>query len=290
VVIPSGSAPRLEFYLWNNASSGIGTDYLKVKVDGAEIFSVLEENPLYGGGYFLTGIDLSAYADGGSHAVSFQSTTTGSSPTDFNLDDVSITCGLGTTLPVVVTEAATSVTTTGATLNGTVNANNASTTVTFEYGATTSYGSSVTAVPSPLAGSSNTTVSAPLTGLTPDTTYHYRVAGSSVTGKAFGSDVTFTASCSPEAIKIGGTIYGSIQSAITNAADGDIIKVKAASFAEDLSFTGAGTVTLKGGYDCAFVSNAGFTTVTGVNGAGGSITIGGIGGTGKVIIENIVVQ
>ncbi|RPH32608.1 MAG: hypothetical protein EHM93_08365, partial [Bacteroidales bacterium] len=43
--------------------------------------------------------------------------------------------------PTVTTDAAGSVTSTGATLNGTVNANNASTTVTFEYGLTTGYGS-----------------------------------------------------------------------------------------------------------------------------------------------------
>ncbi len=287
VLIPSGSAPRLEFYLWNNTSSGNGADFLKVLVDGSEIFSVLEGNTLYGAGYFLTGLDLSAYADGSSHSVSFQSTTTGSSPTDFNVDDVSITCGSNTNLPIVVTDAATLLNETGATLNATVNAGNSSTDVTFEYGATTSYGSSVAAVPATVAGSSDAAVSAALAGLTAGTTYHYRVVGSSIAGLSYGGDITFV-TCSPEQIRIGASAYPSIQAAITAAADNNaVIEAKAGDFAEDLTFTGAGTVTLKGGYDCAFVSNPDFTTITGAGGTSGSVTIEG---SGKVILENIVVQ
>jgi hypothetical protein len=288
VFIPSGSSPRIEFFLWNNTSSGNGSDVLKVIIDDAEILSVPEGNTLYDSGYVLTGIDLSAYADGGSHSVGFQTSTTGPNPTDFNVDDVSITCGSNTTLPIVVTEAATSVTSSSAVLNGTVNANNSSTTVIFQYGVNTSYGSSIAAVPSPVAGGSSVAVSATLTSLVPGITYHYRVASSSVTGIAIGGDMTFTPSCSPEAIKIGETPYASIQSAITGTADSDaLIQVKAGDFTENLIFGGEGTITLKGGYDCAFVSNPGFSNVTGVNGAGGSITIRG---TGTVILENIVIQ
>lgn len=287
VNIPLGSSPRLEFYLWNSVSSGNGTDFLKVMVDGAEIFTVLEGNTLYGSGYFLTALDLSAYA-GASHSISFQSTTTGPSITNFNVDDVSITCGNGTILPIVVTDAATSVIATGATLNGTVNANNASTTVTFDYGTTASYGSSVTAAPSPVAGNSDISVSAPVAGLTTGTTYHYRVAGSSVFGKSYGGDKTFTP-CPPEQIRTNATpFFGSIQSAITGVGDSNaVVQVKALNFAEDLVFQGAGTVTLEGGYDCAFVSKTGFTALTGPGGTGGAITISG---TGSVTLENIVIQ
>ena len=55
--------------------------------------------------------------------------------------------------PIVTTLAATSITTTGVTLNGLVNANNASTIVKFEYGLTSSYGSIIIADQSPLSGS-----------------------------------------------------------------------------------------------------------------------------------------
>jgi hypothetical protein len=94
--------------------------------------------------------------------------------------------------PVVTTLAATSVTTTTATLNGTVNANGASTTVTFQYGLTIAYGSTVTATQSPVTGSSPVAVSAPVTGLAPNTLYHFRVVGANGSGTSNGSDMTFT--------------------------------------------------------------------------------------------------
>jgi hypothetical protein len=95
-------------------------------------------------------------------------------------------------LPTVTTNAATTVTSTGAVMNGTVNANNASTVVTFEYGLTTAYGTIVTAVPSPVAGMTNTSVSYTLAGLVPNTTYHFRVNGVNIAGTANGLDLTFT--------------------------------------------------------------------------------------------------
>ena len=93
--------------------------------------------------------------------------------------------------PMVTTGAATNVTTNSATLNGIVNANNASTTVTFQYGLTTSYGSTVTADQSPVTGSTNTAVSKGITGLTLSTTYHYRLVAVSSKGTSYGSDMTF---------------------------------------------------------------------------------------------------
>ena len=96
--------------------------------------------------------------------------------------------------PVAATNAATSVTTTAATLNGTVNANNASTTVTFEYGLTDSYGTTVTASQSPVTGTTSTAVSYGLSGLTPNQTYHFRVATTNAGGTTYGADMTFTTS------------------------------------------------------------------------------------------------
>jgi len=71
----------------------------------------------------------------------------------------------------------TSITYSGATLNGTVNPNGGIATVTFNYGLTTSYGNTVTATQSPVSGSTVTSVSAPITGLQPYTTYHFQVVG-----------------------------------------------------------------------------------------------------------------
>jgi len=95
--------------------------------------------------------------------------------------------------PTAVTNGASAVTTTGATLNGTVNANGASTTVTFEYGTTTGYGITVTATQSPVTGSTDTAVSRAISGLTNGITYHYRVVATNAGGTIYGADMTFTA-------------------------------------------------------------------------------------------------
>ncbi len=98
--------------------------------------------------------------------------------------------------PSVVTDAPTAVGTASATLRGTVNAQNASTAVTFEYGRNTGYGTVVSASPSPIAGGADTSVSANLSGLQPFATYHYRVVGGNYAGTAWGLDQAFTTSAS----------------------------------------------------------------------------------------------
>ena len=94
-------------------------------------------------------------------------------------------------LPTVTTNSATDIDTTGATLNGIVNANDTSTTASFEYGLTAGYGMVVTADESPLTGSADAQVSADISGLNPDTTYHFRMIGENGTGISYGEDRTF---------------------------------------------------------------------------------------------------
>jgi len=96
--------------------------------------------------------------------------------------------------PECLTQPAGNMSPTGVTLNGTVNANHASTTVTFEYGTTSQYGQSVTAVQSPVNGNSITNVSSDLTGLTEGTAYHFRVKAVNSIGSDEGEDMTFTTS------------------------------------------------------------------------------------------------
>jgi hypothetical protein len=92
----------------------------------------------------------------------------------------------------VTTGPAENVTTSGARVTGTVNPNGAQTSYHFEYGTSTSYGLST---PDNDAGAGNADlgVSASLTGLTAQTTYHYRL----VAGGANGSDRTFTTGPNP---------------------------------------------------------------------------------------------
>jgi V8-like Glu-specific endopeptidase len=98
--------------------------------------------------------------------------------------------------PSATTEPATVISQTGATLRGTVNANGATTTVYFDYGLTTSYGTTAT-FGSIGAGTSALTVGQAVSGLLCGRVYHFRVRAVSSAGTASGSDRSFqTASCS----------------------------------------------------------------------------------------------
>ena len=155
------------------------------------------------GGHSLTGLDPRlADPTGGDYHLTTQSPAIGAG-TDLgittDLDDRLRLNGrfdIGAyqfwTLPTVSTDSATNITTNSAALNGTVNANDGSTTVTFQYGLTTSYGATVTADQSPVTGSSNTPVSKAIAGLTPSTSYHCRVVGVNSAGTTYGNDLTFT--------------------------------------------------------------------------------------------------
>lgn len=95
--------------------------------------------------------------------------------------------------PTVETSAATLITSTTVTLNGKVNPNGFNTIlVKFEYGTSTSYGTTVTL--SNVNGNTLTNVSSNLTNLTPNTTYHYRLVSTNVGGTTNGSDMSFTTS------------------------------------------------------------------------------------------------
>ena len=96
--------------------------------------------------------------------------------------------------PTVTTGGVTGLTTTGATLNGTVNPNGVATTVSFEWGETTSYGQT-TAGQSAGSGTAAQAVSAALTGLAPCTAYHYRATATSAGGTATGEDASFRTAC-----------------------------------------------------------------------------------------------
>jgi len=97
--------------------------------------------------------------------------------------------------PTVITQAATNVTTSSAQLHGSVNANNSSTTVSFNWGLTTAYGNTIAGVPGTVTGSSPVAVLANLSGLLADTTYHFRCVGVNSLGTTYGADLTFYTGC-----------------------------------------------------------------------------------------------
>src|SRR5205085_11513766 len=76
--------------------------------------------------------------------------------------------------PTATTGPASAISTSGATLSGTVNPGGFVASYRFDYGTSTAYGSSTPAAGAG-AGSAGVLVSAPITGLAPNTLYHYRV-------------------------------------------------------------------------------------------------------------------
>ncbi|HEY5197508.1 MAG TPA: hypothetical protein VIJ51_10835 [Solirubrobacteraceae bacterium] len=100
------------------------------------------------------------------------------------------------TAPVVTTGTATTPTQTATTLSGTVNPVGQATTYQFDYGTTTSYGTSTTST-SAGAGIADVPVTANLTGLTPATTYHFRLEATNASGPTDGTDGTFTTAGAP---------------------------------------------------------------------------------------------
>ncbi len=95
--------------------------------------------------------------------------------------------------PTVVTTAATSVTTTGATLNGTVNPNGLATDGYFEWGTDPTLATkSTTSTQAMGSGGSAAAITAPLTGLTPGTTYYFRVVATNAGGTDNGTILSFT--------------------------------------------------------------------------------------------------
>jgi len=94
------------------------------------------------------------------------------------------------TPPIVTTDPASMVTSSTADLNGTVQPNGKATNYWFEYGTDTSYGSTT-----PSTGIGSTGTYSPvesISGLTPSTTYHFRLVAQNPDGITYGADRTFT--------------------------------------------------------------------------------------------------
>jgi len=95
-----------------------------------------------------------------------------------------------TGFPVVTTNPATNVTASSARLNGTLDPHGLSTTVYFQYGTTTSYGS---ITPNQIkTGNDYQNVFAGISGLTAGTTYHFRIVATNTIGTRYGIDRTLT--------------------------------------------------------------------------------------------------
>jgi hypothetical protein len=103
--------------------------------------------------------------------------------------------------PTVVSGEAGSITQTTATLNATVNPEATATTYQFEYGPTTAYGTKVPATAKSVgSGSTAAAVSEPISGLSANTTFHFRISATNVNGTSKGADKIFSTVGPPSAI------------------------------------------------------------------------------------------
>ena len=163
--------------------------------------------------------------------------------------------------PTATTGVASSITATGATIAGTANDNGAATTLSFDYGPTTSYGSTATATPPSLsAGAGSIAVSSSLTGLSCNTTYHFRLKAVNGIATTNGLDASFTtAACPP--------------SATTNAASA--LAVNAATLNATVNDNGAATsVSFEWGTSISY-GNSATASPAAVNASAGSTAISG---------------
>ena len=168
----------------------------------------------------------------------------------------------------VTTDEATIISGNSARLNGTVNPGGdySTTTVLFEWGTDTGYGSETTATQSPVTGTTAQTVSADVTGLRTDATYHYRVKAVNSVRTTYGSDPSFAATSYVYVNKGDSTCggkspcYTSIQEAINGANNGDVIMVAQGTYDGSITLNESKSVTLQGGWDSSFATQTSNTT------------------------------
>ncbi|MGV3664451.1 MAG: choice-of-anchor tandem repeat GloVer-containing protein [Prosthecobacter sp.] len=165
---PSTATPGTTLSLGGTASSGLPVRYI---VRGAAV---------------LTGSSLTITGPGLVSVIAHQPGDSYWQASDIRHAYINLAAPAATTL------AATNVTATTATLNATVNPNGAVTTAVIQTGPTTDYGTNTPLTLAAADGNTLQNVSLNLTGLTPGTTYHYRISTSSLGGTADGVDVAFS--------------------------------------------------------------------------------------------------
>ena len=89
VTIAPGTA-TLTFWLEVPVTTGNSADFLAVSIDETEVFRVTGDAAGAYSEYAQVTVDVSAFADGGTHSLTFDSTINGPTPTNFFVDDVSL--------------------------------------------------------------------------------------------------------------------------------------------------------------------------------------------------------
>ena len=120
------------------------------------------------------------------------------------------------TIPDVNLGSAGAITTSSATLSGTIDPVGIPATYQFEWGTDTGYGNVAPVAPVDAGdGTDDVPATAELSGLTPGTTYHYRLKGTNTGGSNFSEDGTFTTLSPPAIVSTSG--QRGVKSAILTA-------------------------------------------------------------------------
>jgi hypothetical protein len=190
---------------------------------------------LYGGLSTVTNLSATSTDQSVSSLVSgllpgvtyhFQIVASNSAGSAFGAD---LTFTTSNAAPTVATLAASGVTTTNATLNGTVIPNGEATTAYYQYGTDTNYGS-FSATTSLAASYVTFTVTNLINSLSPGTLYHFQLVASNSTGSATGADQIFTMVRLPITFNItnaGDNGPGTLRQAILDSISGDTISFDA---------------------------------------------------------------
>ena len=105
----SAGTATLEFYLWvSRADAGVtGNDHIRALIDATPVFTVTATSAgAYTSGYAPVTLDLTPFANGLAHTLSFSATTQAASTSpkpiiSFNVDDVSVCVTTKTYLPII---------------------------------------------------------------------------------------------------------------------------------------------------------------------------------------------
>jgi len=144
----------------NYLSTIVTFEYGIYPTGGPRLIATADQSPVTGNSITNVSVSIAGLLEGQTYYYWVK--TENSVGTTYGSDMSFTTLGQA---PTAITQPACCLSATGAKLNGTVNANYVSTNVTFEYGTTTAYGSSVSATQSPVTGNSSTSISANISGL-----------------------------------------------------------------------------------------------------------------------------
>lgn len=191
----------------------------------------------------------------------FRVVGTNSAGTSNGSDVTFTTSACPVVLPTATTNPASAITANTAILNGTVADGGAVTSVTFNYGLTTGYGSTISGG-TVSAGAGSTAVSAAISSLVCNTTYHFRVAGTNSTGTGNGGDATFTSGICP-LVSVGGSGFQMVQAGYDADDNGADILLLAGATVGPLTVSKPGSISIKGGYDSLFSLDNGLAAILG---------------------------